>query len=437
MQTEHFETTIESLSHDGRGITTYKDKITFVSGALPAEKVVCRLTHKHRRYNEAQVIEVIEKSPERIEPPCTHHGICGGCSMQHVEMQAQIRWKQQTVLEQLKHFGKVTPKEVLPAITGASLGYRRKARLGVRYVIKKEKLLVGFREKFSNYLADIQQCEVLHPSVGKKLIELATVIRSLSRFDEIPQIEVAVSDHVTALIIRHMKPLTEHDLETLCHFGQENNFHIYLQPDSHDSVHKIWPQDKNEMLSYFLPDYELEMQFHPLDFTQVNGEVNRKMIAAALALLAPQSSDTILDLFCGLGNFTLPIARLAKHVIGVEGSTQMVDRASANAQHNKLTNVEFHAANLMQPPENAPWLQVDFNKVLLDPPRTGAKEIIPYIAKKSVKQIIYVSCNPSTLARDAGDLVYNHGYTLEKVVVVNMFPHTSHIETIASFSRNK
>ncbi len=352
-------------------------------------------------------------------------------------MQAQIRWKQQTVLEQLKHFGKVTPKEVLPAITGASLGYRRKARLGVRYVIKKEKLLVGFREKFSNYLADIQQCEVLHPSVGKKLIELATVIRSLSRFDEIPQIEVAVSDHVTALIIRHMKPLTEHDLETLCHFGQENNFHIYLQPDSHDSAHKIWPQDKNEMLSYFLPDYELEMQFHPLDFTQVNGEVNRKMIAAALALLAPQSSDTILDLFCGLGNFTLPIARLAKHVIGVEGSTQMVDRASANAQHNKLTNVEFHAANLMQPPENAPWLQVDFNKVLLDPPRTGAKEIIPYIAKKSVKQIIYVSCNPSTLARDAGDLVYNHGYTLEKVVVVNMFPHTSHIETIASFSRNK
>lgn len=435
ISSESIETVIESLSHDGRGVATIHGKTTFVSGALPAEKVTCRIVRKHRRYNEAQVIDILDKAPERTDPKCAHYGICGGCSMQHVEIEAQVKLKQQILLDQLKHFGKVIPDEILPPIMGNPWGYRRKARLGVRYVIKKEKLLIGFREKFSNYLADIQACEVLHPSIGKHFLALSECIRNLSQYDQIPQIEVAVSDHVTALIIRHMKPLTESDHASLCQLGQNNGFHIYLQPDSPDSVHQIWPKNQDKLLSYFLPDYQLELQFHPLDFTQVNGEINREMIAAAIRLLELQSSDIVLDLFCGLGNFTLPIARFAKQVVGVEGSTEMVKRATENAQYNQIDNATFYAANLMQPTENAAWLKIAYDKILLDPPRTGAKEIIPFIANQSAKRIIYVSCNPATLARDAGDLVYNYQYKLKKVGVINMFPHTSHIEAIALFEK--
>lgn len=435
ISSEHIETVIESLSHDGRGIANINGKTTFISGVLPAEKVICKIIRKHRRYNEAQVIDIIDKASERTDPKCAHYGICGGCSMQHVEIESQVKLKQQTLLDQLKHFGKVIPEEVLPPIMGHPWGYRRKARLGVRYVIKKEKLLIGFREKFSNYLADIQACEVLHPSIGKQLLALSGCIKNLSQYDQIPQIEIAVSDHITALIIRHMKPLTESDLAALCHFGQESHFHIYLQPDSADSVHQIWPKNQDKLLSYFLPDYQLELKFHPLDFTQVNGEINREMIAAAIRLLDLSSSDIVLDLFCGLGNFTLPIARFAKQVIGVEGSTQMVQRATENAQYNQIQNAEFYAANLMQPSENASWLKIAYDKILLDPPRTGAKEIIPFIANQTAKRIIYVSCNPATLARDAGDLVYNYQYKLKKVGVINMFPHTSHIEAIALFEK--
>jgi len=435
MSFENIETTIESLSHDGRGVTTCKNKTTFVSGALPTEKVVCKIIRTHRRYNEAQAINIITAAPERTTPACAHYGICGGCSMQHVNVHAQVQLKQQALLDQLKHFGKVIPAEILPPIIGHPWGYRRKARLGVRYVTKKGKLLIGFREKFSNYLADIQACEVLHPSIGKHLVQLSTFIRSLSLYEQIPQIEIAVSDTVTALVIRHMASFTEADLAALCQFGSNNHFHIYLQPSSADSVHKIWPKDQHELLSYFLPDYQLEMQFHPLDFTQVNSEINREMIAQAIKLLDPQPTDTILDLFCGLGNFTLPIARFAKHVVGVEGSTQMVARATANAQHNNIHHAEFYAANLMEPSETAPWLKNRYDKILLDPPRTGAKEIIPLIANKFTQRIVYVSCNPATLARDAGELVYNHHYKLKKVGVINMFPHTSHIEAIALFEK--
>jgi 23S rRNA (uracil1939-C5)-methyltransferase len=432
---EYIETTIESLSHDGRGVTSINNKATFVSGALPQEKVRCKITKKHRRYNEAQTVEVLSPAHERTAPDCLHFGICGGCSMQHVTIEAQLQFKQQALLEQLKHFGKVTPEIILPPITGNPFGYRRKARLGVRYVIKKEKLLVGFREKFSNYLADIEQCTVLHPSVGTRLMELSQLIRGLSQYDQIAQIEVAVSDTETALIFRHMTPLTENDLAALSEFGQKNHFHIYLQPNPPAVVHKIWPLNTDDMLSYSLPDYQLEMRFHPLDFTQVNGEINRLMIQQALKLLDLKSTDTVLDLFCGLGNFTLPIARHAKEVIGVEGSVQMVERATANAQHNHISNTKFYAANLMEPGKQAPWLQPSYDKILLDPPRTGAKEIIPFIAMKSAKRIVYVSCNPATLARDAGELVYNHRYTLRQVGVINMFPHTSHIEAIALFER--
>ncbi|HSW70238.1 MAG TPA: 23S rRNA (uracil(1939)-C(5))-methyltransferase RlmD [Gammaproteobacteria bacterium] len=436
MSLENIEITIESLSHEGRGIAAFKGKTLFVSGALPKETVKCKIIRQHRRYYEAQATEIITPSPDRISPACAHYTICGGCSLQHVDNQAQVQLKQQALLDQLKHFGKIIPEEILPPIMGNSFGYRRKARLGVRYVRKKEKLLIGFREKFSHYLADIEECEVLHPDVGKHMSKLRELIRSLSQYEHIPQIEMAVSDHATALVIRHMTSLSITDLSALCEFGKEQNFHIYLQPGSADSVHKIWPADQNELLSYFLPDYELEMQFHPLDFTQVNGEINREMIAEAIRLLDPQSTDTILDLFCGLGNFTLPIARFAKNVTGIEGSIQMVNRAKANALLNHIHNAEFYAANLMEPLKTAPWLNTPYDKILLDPPRTGAKEIIPLIANQSAKSIVYVSCNPATLARDAGELVYQHQYRLKKIGVINMFPHTSHIEAIALFEKH-
>ncbi len=435
MSQKLFETTIQSITHDGRGVALLNNKTTFVSGALPGEKVVCQMIRQHRRYNEAKVVEVITPAPERVDPPCAHYGVCGGCSMQHIEIQAQIRFKQDALLNQLKHIGKVEPQEILPPMMGHPWGYRRKARLGVRYVIKKEKLLVGFREKFSNYLADIQECKVLHPSVGTQLLALSTLIRSLSQYDHIPQIEIAVSDEVTALVIRHMTPLPETDLSALCQFGKDHNCHIYLQPGSPESVHKIWPKDEDLFLRYFLPDYQLEMQFHPLDFTQVNSEMNREMIAQAIRLLDLKSSDTVLDLFCGLGNFTLPIARFAKRVIGIEGSMQMVNRATFNAKHNQITNSEFYAANLMEPSETAEWLKIPYDKILLDPPRTGAKEIIPLIANKLASKIVYVSCNPATLARDAGELVHQYRYHLKQVGVINMFPHTSHIEAIALFEK--
>ncbi|MEO8400978.1 MAG: 23S rRNA (uracil(1939)-C(5))-methyltransferase RlmD [Gammaproteobacteria bacterium] len=435
MLPESIEINITSLSHDGRGIAEINGKTTFVTGALPQEKVTCKISKKHSRYNDAEVIDVITASPDRTTPPCAHFSICGGCSMQHINANAQIILKQQALLDQLKRFGNVVPEQILPPIVGNTVGYRRKARLGVRYVRKKEKLLVGFREKMSNYLADIEQCIVLHPSVGIRLTALSELVRGLSQYEQIPQIEVAVSDQATALVFRHMTDLTTADLAMLVEFGKKYDFQIYLQPNSPARIHKIWPNDQNEMLSYFLPDHALEMRFHPLDFTQVNGEVNRLMIKQALQMLDPQSSETVLDLFCGLGNFTLPIARLAKHVVGIEGSIQMVERARENAAHNQISNTEFHAANLMENPEQASWAKKSYDKILIDPPRTGAKEIIPFISTCQPKRIVYVSCNPATLARDAGELVYNHHYKLKQIGVINMFPHTSHIEAIALFEK--
>ncbi len=435
MSSELITAKIESLSHDGRGIAAIDGKTTFVSGALIHEEVRCKITKKHRRYNEAQAVDILTPAAERTTPLCKHFSICGGCSLQHMEATAQIQMKQKVLLEQLKHFGNVIPESILPPITGQTWGYRRKARLGVRYVRKKEKLLVGFREKFSNYLAEIESCPVLHPSIGTRLIELSDVIRSLTQYEHIPQVEVAVRDNATALVFRHMTSLPEADQQKLCEFGERYHFEIYLQPNPPAKIQKIWPQHTPEKLTYALHDDDIVMHFHPLDFTQVNSEINRLMIQQALRLLDPQPTDTVLDLFCGLGNFTLPIARRAKHVVGVEGSQEMVERAKENAAANQLKNTEFYAANLMAPAANAPWLQTTYNKILLDPPRTGAKEIIPVISTCSAQRIVYVSCNPATLARDAGELVYNHQYRLKQIGVINMFPHTSHIEAIALFEK--
>jgi len=435
LQNQPITVLVQTLSHDGRGITTINGITAFIEGALPNETVLCQITKKHRNYLEAKTLEVISAAPERTEPKCPHFGVCGGCSMQHIKAGSQIEFKQQSLLEQLQRFGKVSPKEILAPLTGSSWGYRRRARLGVKYVKKKERVFVGFREKMSNLLTDLKICLVLHPSIGERLTDLTLLIESLTQYEHIPQIEIAVGDNEAALVFRHMRELPAEDLDKLSAFGQKFQLSIYLQPNSPAPITKLWPKDSQELLTYALPEYQLNMQFHPLDFVQINGEINQHLINLALTLLAPEPTDTILDLFCGLGNFTLPLARYAKQVTGIEGAKEMVNRAQQNAALNQINNVDFHTANLMEPSDSFPWLQKKYDKILLDPPRTGAKEIIPYLAKLSAKRIVYVSCNPATLARDAGELVYKLGYTLKKAAVINMFPHTNHIEAIALFEK--
>lgn len=427
--------TIKSLSHDGRGIAHVNDKITFISGALPGETLKCKLTKRHSRFNEGIAVEVITASENRVTPLCPHFDICGGCSLQHMNIEEQLVFKQNTLLEQLKHFGQVEPKSVLPPISGNPWGYRRKARLGVRYVRKKERLLVGFREKFSNFLADIHECPVLHKSVGMHIEDLSKLISSLQQYEHIAQIEVAISDNETALIFRHLEPLPESDKDHLITFAKMHKLQIYLQPNPPEAIQKLWPTDDNNRLSYALHEYNLEMKFYPTDFTQVNSEINQHMVHQAIALLDPQPTDTILDLFCGLGNFTLPIAQRAKHVIGIEGSHEMVLRARDNALHNNIHNTEFYAANLMEPSPHQTWMQKKYDKILLDPPRSGAQEIIDCFKNFSANTVVYVSCNPATLARDAKKLVSEHGYKLKTTGIINMFPHTSHIEAIALFEK--
>jgi len=430
-----FEAKIRNLSHEGKGIAEIDGKTVFIHGALPDETIRCQITYKSSKFNEAKILEIIEPSKDRVTPPCAHFGVCGGCSMQHMSVAHQLEHKQKVLIEQLKHFGKVTPEEILPAISGKDLGYRGKARLGVRYVQKKEKVLVGFREKHSKYLADIKSCKVLHKSVGNIIEDLSNLLITFAHYKEIPQIEVACSDDETVLIFRHLKPLQQDEIDALCKFATLNKLSIYLQPNPPEKIHKIFPKDNIESLSYNLKEFNLEMLFHPTMFTQVNSEINPLMISQALTLLNPTKDDEILDLFCGLGNFTLPLAKYAKNVVGIEGSKEMVKAATSNALHNNIENTEFYAANLFEPDRSHKWMQKKYNKILLDPPRSGAKEILPYLSEFNTKTIVYVSCNPATLARDANELVNNHGYKLKKTGIINMFPHTSHIEAMALFER--
>jgi len=429
------EAIIESLSHEGRGITHHPGKIVFIDNALPDERVKYRLNRKHRHYNEGITTEVLSASKERVEPPCPHATICGGCSLQHLAEDAQIAFRQKTVAELLARTGKVVPLRFRDPLKGPTLGYRRKARLGVRYVKKKQKLLVGFREKQSNFLADIQSCAVLDPRIGQHIMTLAETIRRMKTFDSIPQIEVAAGDDSVALVFRHLVPLPEEDLGLLKALGDAGHFEIWLQGGGPETIQKLYPEDNKNWLHYALPAYALEMRFHPADFTQVNQSINLQMIDLAIELLDIHTNDHVLDLFCGLGNFTLPIARRAKAVTGVEGSQDMVKRARENAALNGLENTRFFAENLTAPDPQSRWLAGVYNSVLLDPPRTGAIELLPHLAKLAPDRIVYVSCNPATLARDAGILVHQYGYILTEAGIMDMFPHTSHVETIALFEK--
>lgn len=433
------ELAIERLSHEGRGIARLDGKLIFVQGALPGETVRATYTFTHKKYDEARTIEVLSASADRVEPPCAHFSICGGCSLQHLSRAAQISFKQGVLEEQLKHFGGIEPEQWLPPLLDAELGYRRKARLGVKFVIKKDALLVGFREKQSNFLADIERCVVLDDRLGNELLALRAVINGLEKRASIPQIEVAAGDEDVALVFRHMEALPESDVAALVAFCTERSWHLYLQPAGPDSVHRVWPPRDAEpfenRLHYALPDFGLKLAFHPMDFTQVNAGINRRMLNLALELLDPQPEDRVLDLFCGLGNFTLPLATRAKTVVGVEGVQTMADRGMENAKRNNLGNVSFYAQDLTADFSQQPWARQGFDRILIDPPRSGAQEIVQYLPKFGAKRVVYVSCNPATLARDAG-LMKEAGYRLTKAGVMDMFTHTTHVESIAVFEKN-
>lgn len=426
---------IEDLSHDGRGVTRIDGKTVFVEGALTGEEVSFLYVEKRRSYDVGVVQEVHRAAPERVTPKCAVFGLCGGCALQHMEAGAQIRAKQEVLLENFERIGKVRPEAILPPLSGPHWGYRRKARMGVRNVPKKGRVLIGFREKRKPYIVDMHRCEVLHPSVGEHLDALSELIGSLDARDRIAQIEVAVDDTRTALVLRNLEPLGEGDRERLIAFARAQSLCLFLQPAGPDSVVPLWPEQTQ--LSYVLPEFGVRFNFTPTGFTQVNTEINRKMVSLAIDLLEVGPEERVLDLFCGIGNFTLPLARRAREVVGVEGLEILVQRARENAALNEIDNVAFHVADLAREVETLPWWSQGFDKVLLDPARDGAMEAIPHIAGLGVRRIVYVSCNPATLARDAGLLVNEHGYTLEKAGVMDMFPHTAHVESIALFTKGK
>ncbi len=430
---EPVEAHIDSLAHDGRGVCRVQGKTVFVDGALAGETVRFRYVRAHRNFDEATTEEVLVASSERVTPRCAHFGICGGCALQHLDSQAQIEAKQNVLLENFQRLGNVEPEQVLAPLTGPIWGYRRKARLGVKYVIKKEKVLVGFREKHSPYVAELSRCEVLHPLVGERITELADLIAGLEAYNKIAQIEVAVDDAHAALILRNLKPLSAADRDTLTDYAQRTGLYLYLQPGGPDTVTPLYPP--HPTLSYRVAEHDLTIRFEPGDFTQVNLDINADMIDRALELLAPDRDARVLDLFCGLGNFTLPLARRAAEVVGVEGDASLVQRACDNAAANQIDNARFYACNLAEPLAGQPWARQQFSHILLDPPRSGALEMMPQLPKLGAQRVVYVSCHPATLARDAGVLVNDHGYRLKAAGVMDMFPHTAHVESIALFER--
>lgn len=422
---------VESLSHDGRGIARIDGKVVFIEGVLPGERADIRILRRYQRYDEAELSALVTTSPERRDPDCPHFGICGGCSLQHLPPELQIHAKQNTLAEQLKRIGKVEPAEWLAPLAGPVWGYRRRARLGVRLVASKGGVFVGFREKRRSHLVNLDTCSVLDPAMAALLIPLRELVAQLSCADCIPQIELAVGDNASAVVFRHIVPLTAEDELKLRLFGEQHHVQIFSQVGAPDTLKPVWPATPEPLL-YQLPD-GTAIQFQPTDFIQVNAQINAKMVDQAMQLLDLQAADSVLDLFCGLGNFTIPLARRSLRVLGIENDAALVDGARRNAARNGLSNIEFRAANLFG--TAAPWSDWAFNKLLIDPPRNGAIETIKQLREPLPERVIYVSCYAATLARDAQYLVHTLGYRLRSVGIMDMFPHTHHVEAMALFER--
>ncbi|MGQ3890604.1 23S rRNA (uracil(1939)-C(5))-methyltransferase RlmD [Legionella sp. CNM-4043-24] len=433
---EPHTTVIDTISHDGRGIARIDGKATFIQGALPGETVTFKYIRVKKDYDEGVTLSVETPASNRVEPRCPHYHMCGGCSLQHLDENTQIHVKQSLLLDLLSRIGRVEPEQILEPLISDVWHYRNKARLSVRYVEKKQSTLVGFREKNNpRYITEITQCPVLNAKIDAQIMTLRALIDSLETPADIAQIEVAAGDDDVALMFRNMNPLTEKDEAALRRFGQATGFTLYLQPGGTDSVTLFYPEDAEPWLHYELPDEGVRFRFHPTDFTQVNAGLNRAMVARAMNLMDLQPDDVVLDLFCGLGNFSLPLARRCARVIGIEGSDTMVERASMNASLNGISNTQFYCADLDRPDALAAFAIQGVNKLLIDPPRSGALEIVRQIDKLKVERIVYVSCNPATLARDSDILVNQHGYRLISAGVMDMFPHTAHVESIALFEK--
>jgi 23S rRNA (uracil1939-C5)-methyltransferase len=424
---------ITALDQEGRGVARREGKVAFVEGALVGERVAIELTREKASYALARAVEIERASAARVRPPCPYFGICGGCSLQHLEPAAQVAMKQRVLEDALWHVGRVRPETMLRPLHGLAWGYRHRARLSARWVEKKGGSLVGFRERKSTYVTDMTSCEVLPPGVSGLIRPLRALIDSLEIKERIPQIEVAVGDELTVLVLRVLETVGAEDGERLKCFADEHGVQVWLQPAGPDSARPFWPLE-SPGLSYALPQYGVRIAFGPTDFTQVNHAVNRLLVSRALGLLDPGPGERVIDFFCGLGNFTLPIARSGAEVLGVEGSAALLAKAQANAAANGLgERCRFAMANLFEAEECARLPACD--KALLDPPREGAIELVKSFEQKPPSRIVYVACDPATLARDAGVLVNAIGYRLAAAGVVNMFPHTSHVESIAVFER--
>ena len=424
---------VAGLTHQGEGVV-HGGKTAFVAGALPGERIRFRRTRRRRQHDEAELLEVLEPSSARVLPRCPHFGVCGGCALQHLSGEAQLSAKDQELRATLARIARLAPERWLAPLRGPQWGYRRRARLGARYVRKKGRVVVGFRERAAPYVAQLSRCEVLAAPAGELIAPLATLLDGLTIREQVPQIEVAVADEVTALVLRVLERPAAEDLAALEAFGVTHGVRMFLQPGGLDSVYELGTP--GAPLTYRLRRFDLQLEFAPTDFIQVNAAVNELMVARALELLAPSPAARVLDLFCGLGNFTLALARHAACAVGVEGDAALIERAIANATRNGISNAHFHAADLGQPPPaDAPWRRRGYSHVLLDPPRSGARAVLPALAQLAPERLLYISCHPGSLARDLGELVHEHGFLLEAAGVIDMFPHTAHVESLALLRR--
>jgi 23S rRNA (uracil1939-C5)-methyltransferase len=429
---------IESLDQEGRGVAHAEGKVIFIEGALPGEVVTYNAYRKKPSFELAQVGQILKPSFTRVAPRCPHFGLCGGCSMQHLAVRAQVAAKQRVLEDNLKHIGRVEPELVLPAVHGEAWGYRYRARLSVRYVRKKEAVLVGFHEKRSSFVADMEGCEVMPSRISNLIMPLRQLVASLSIRERLPQIEVSLGENVDVLVLRILETLLPKDEALLRNFADRYRIQFFLQPGGPLTAFPYYPENAPE-LNYVLPEFDIVMPFHPTEFTQVNPAMNRILVRRALALLDPRPDERIADLFCGLGNFTLPIARRGAQIVGYEGSEALLQRARENAAYNRLaSSTQFVEANLFEIKEDWMREQGHFDKMLIDPPREGAIAVVTALDEEGEtvpRRIVYVSCNPATLARDAGVLVHRKGYALKAAGVINMFPHTAHVESIALFEQ--
>ena len=433
---------VAALTHEGEGVVR-GGKTAFVAGALPGERITFRRTKRHKQHDDARLVEVLEPAANRATPRCAHFGICGGCALQHLTPESQLAAKQLELKDNFERVARVMPDEWLPPLRGPVWNYRRRARLGAKYVTKKGRVVVGFRERLSPYVAALDRCEVLTAPMDAMITPLSEMLTTLSIRDRLPQIEVAVADNAIALVVRVLAPPSPSDLATLRAFEHAHGVRFYLQPKGLDTVHRL-PQEPpgapEPPLIYSLPGFDLTLEFQPTDFIQVNGAINEALVSRAVELLAPEPDAAVLDLYCGLGNFTLALARRVGRVVGVEGDAALVERARLNARRNGVGNAAFHAADLTQPGAQpgaaaaamAPaWATSAYPYVLLDPPRAGAREMLPTVARLRPKRVLYISCHPGSLARDIGMLVHDHGFRLRAAGVLDMFPHTTHVESLA------